>query len=69
MYFLTPAAKQEASEASTLVSQSSMQKKHCEERLKALEKEYKNTAGRHDQDQKDIDRLQAQVDALQVCIG
>ncbi|CAG9105406.1 unnamed protein product [Plutella xylostella] len=59
------AAKQEASEASTLVSQSSMQKKHCEERLRALEKEYKNTAGRHDQDQKDIDRLQAQVDALQ----
>ncbi|KAG6453229.1 hypothetical protein O3G_MSEX008044 [Manduca sexta] len=58
------AAKQEASEASTRISQRMMEKKHAEERLHALEKEFKSSSAQYQRDQDAIGKQQAQVDQL-----
>ncbi|KAJ0173864.1 hypothetical protein K1T71_011013 [Dendrolimus kikuchii] len=58
------AAKQEASEASTRISQSMMEKKHAEGRLKALEKEFGASSAQFQRDQDGIGRQQAQLDQL-----
>ncbi|CAG4930350.1 unnamed protein product [Parnassius apollo] len=59
------AAKQEASEASTRISQSTMEKKHAEDRLKTLEREFKSSSSQYQRDQDSIAKHQAQVDQLQ----
>ncbi|KAJ8724192.1 hypothetical protein PYW07_008172 [Mythimna separata] len=59
------AAKQEASEAATRISQSTMEKKHAESRLKALEREFNRHSAQYERDQQDIVRSQAELDALQ----
>ncbi|XP_053614104.1 structural maintenance of chromosomes protein 2 [Plodia interpunctella] len=59
------AAKAEASEASTRISQSQMEKKHAEDRLKTLEREFKSSSSQFQKDQQNIDRQQRQVDTLQ----
>ncbi|XP_052743950.1 structural maintenance of chromosomes protein 2 [Bicyclus anynana] len=59
------AAKQEASEASTRISQSMMEKKHAEERLKALQKEFKTSSAQYEKDRRSIDKHQADVDQVQ----
>ncbi|XP_045777071.1 structural maintenance of chromosomes protein 2 [Maniola jurtina] len=59
------AAKQEASEASTRISQSMMEKKHAEERLKALQKEFKTSSAQYERDRLSIDKHQAEVDQAQ----
>ncbi|KAM3955882.1 structural maintenance of chromosomes 2 [Aphomia sociella] len=58
------AAKAEASEASTRISQSTMEKKHAEERLKTLEREFKSSSSQFQRDQDAIGRHQAQVEQL-----
>ncbi|KAI5632612.1 SMC proteins flexible hinge domain-containing protein [Phthorimaea operculella] len=58
------AAKQEASEASTRISQSQMEKKHAEDRLKTLEKEFKSSSAQYQRDQEAIGKQQKQVDQL-----
>ncbi|XP_052756317.1 structural maintenance of chromosomes protein 2 [Galleria mellonella] len=60
------AAKAEASEASTRISQSMMEKKHAEERLKTLEREFKSSSAQYQRDQDSIGRHQAQVEQLQL---
>ncbi|CAB3219835.1 unnamed protein product [Arctia plantaginis] len=59
------AAKAEASEASTRISQSTMEKKHAEERLKTLEKEFNSSSAQFKRDQDNIGKQQAQIDKLQ----
>ncbi|XP_050354387.1 structural maintenance of chromosomes protein 2 [Nymphalis io] len=59
------AAKQEASEASTRISQSMMEKKHAEERLKALEKEFQSSSSQYEKDRESIDKHQAEVNKLE----
>ncbi|XP_049877552.1 structural maintenance of chromosomes protein 2 [Pectinophora gossypiella] len=58
------AAKQEASEASTRITQSMMEKRHAEDRLKTLEREFKSSSAQYQKDQDNIGRQQAQVDKL-----
>ncbi|XP_075982639.1 structural maintenance of chromosomes 2 [Anticarsia gemmatalis] len=58
------AAKAEASEASTRISQSTMEKRHAEERLRALEREFNSSSAQFQKDQADIQRQQAQLDKL-----
>ncbi|XP_072930221.1 structural maintenance of chromosomes protein 2 [Epargyreus clarus] len=58
------AAKQEASEASTRISQSMMEKKHAEDRLKGLEKEFKSSSVQYQRDMDSIAKHQAEVDQL-----
>ncbi|XP_013192741.2 structural maintenance of chromosomes protein 2 [Amyelois transitella] len=59
------AAKAEASEASTRISQSMMEKKHAADRLKTLEREFTASSAQFQQDQDAIGRQQQQVDKLQ----
>ncbi|XP_047994566.1 structural maintenance of chromosomes protein 2 [Leguminivora glycinivorella] len=59
------AAKAEASEASTSMSQAQMEKRHAEDRLKTLEKEFKASSAQFTKDQDNIGRQQAQLDKLQ----
>ncbi|KAI8425455.1 hypothetical protein MSG28_007200 [Choristoneura fumiferana] len=59
------AAKQEASEASTSISQAQMEKRHAEDRLKTLEREFKASSAQFTKDQENIGKHQAQLDKLQ----
>ncbi|XP_022817929.1 structural maintenance of chromosomes protein 2-like [Spodoptera litura] len=59
------AAKQEASEAATRISQSAMEKKHAENRLKALEKEFASSSAQYQRDMENIGRHEAQLAELQ----
>lgn len=59
------AAKQQASEASTRITSAMMDKKHAEERLKTLEKEFTTSSKQYDADQESIRRQQAQVEQLE----
>lgn len=59
------AAKAEASEASTRISQSTMEKKHAEERLKTLEKEFNSSSAQFKRDQDNIGKQQTQLEKLQ----
>ncbi|GBP22865.1 Structural maintenance of chromosomes protein 2 [Eumeta japonica] len=54
--------KKEASEASTRITQNNMEKKHCEGRLKILEKEFNSTSTQFQKDQDNIGRMQADAD-------
>ncbi|KAI8425458.1 hypothetical protein MSG28_007203 [Choristoneura fumiferana] len=63
------AAKQEASEASTSISQAQMEKRHAEDRLKTLEREFKASSAQFTKDQENIGKHQAQLDKLQENIG
>ncbi|CAH0689950.1 unnamed protein product [Spodoptera exigua] len=59
------AAKQEASEAATRISQSEMEKKHAENRLRALEREFDSSSAQFQRDQENIGRHEAQLAELQ----
>ncbi|XP_045527615.1 structural maintenance of chromosomes protein 2 isoform X1 [Pieris brassicae] len=59
------AAKQQASEASTRISQSMMEKSHAEERLTGLEREFSSSSSQHRRDLETIAEQQAVVDRLQ----
>ncbi|XP_047033737.1 structural maintenance of chromosomes protein 2 [Helicoverpa zea] len=59
------AAKQEASEAATRISQSTMEKAHAEKRLKALQRDFHSSSAQYQRDQQHIAQQQAQLDALQ----
>ncbi|CAD0203696.1 unnamed protein product [Chrysodeixis includens] len=59
------AAKQEASEAATRITQSTMEKKHAEERLRALERDFASSSEQFQRDQARITQQQAQLDILQ----
>ncbi|XP_026725699.1 structural maintenance of chromosomes protein 2 [Trichoplusia ni] len=58
------AAKQEASEASTRITQSTMEKKHAEDRLRTLERDFASSSEQFQRDQAKINRQQAQLDQL-----
>ncbi|OWR45652.1 Structural maintenance of chromosomes protein 2 [Danaus plexippus plexippus] len=59
------AAKQKASEASTRISQSQMEKKHAEDRLVTLEKEFKSSSAQYQRDMEGIARHRAEVAQLE----
>ncbi|KAL0869443.1 hypothetical protein ABMA27_007677 [Loxostege sticticalis] len=58
------AAKAEASEASTRITQSTMEREHALKRLKALEREFNSSSAQYQRDQDAIHSHQAQVDQL-----
>lgn len=66
MFCSNLAAKQEASEASTRITQSTMEKKHAEERLRALVRDFKTSSEQFQRDQELISRQQEELDKLQV---
>lgn len=43
-----------------------MEKKHAEDRLKALEKEFKSSSSQYQKDRESIDKHQAEVSKLEV---
>ncbi|XP_068618958.1 structural maintenance of chromosomes protein 2 [Battus philenor] len=59
------AAMQAASEASTRITVSTMEKRHAEERLRTLERDFKSSSSQYQRDQESIAKHQAQVDQLQ----
>ncbi|XP_050673159.1 structural maintenance of chromosomes protein 2 [Leptidea sinapis] len=58
-------ARQEASEASTRISQSTMEKKHAEKRLMELEKEFNSSSAQYQRDLDTISEQQARCEQLQ----
>ncbi|XP_038206855.1 structural maintenance of chromosomes protein 2 [Zerene cesonia] len=57
-------AKQQASEASTRISQNMMERKHAEERLKGLEREFSSSNAQYKQDLDVIQKNEAEVERL-----
>ncbi|XP_063831712.1 structural maintenance of chromosomes protein 2 [Ostrinia nubilalis] len=59
------AAKAAASEASTRITQSTMEREHAQKRLKALEREFQTNSAQYQRDQDAIRSHSAQVEKLQ----
>lgn len=59
------AAKQESSEANTRVSQSTMELKHCQERLRSLQRDFKSSSAQFQKDQDNITSMEREVKKLE----